>query len=67
MQPVGKEEKGRMGSVGLALKGGLMGRPWAWEAQNARSASELVKNKLKNPSFYVPPGLGKITKEKDGT
>lgn len=46
MQPVGKGEKGRMGNVGLVLKEGLMGTPWAREAENPHPASELVENKF---------------------
>lgn len=43
MQPVGKGEKGKMGSVELALQGSLMGRLWAGEAENTRPAPEPVK------------------------
>lgn len=38
MQPVGKGEKGRMGSVGLELKGSLMRRPWAQEVEKPTSS-----------------------------
>lgn len=58
MQPVGKEEKGKMGSVELAPQGSLMGRLRAGEAENPRPASELDKNLFLKSIFLCSSWIG---------